>query len=156
MYEEDADFLRRGNWEILKAENCDHYSWCGFDYLGNPNVRFLDTYNEDCNEVFQVERNEKVEPGIYQLTCYARAEGAGTFIYASGNEVQMRPIPVNNDENEMGWKPITIDSIVVAGNTIAYGMSSDPEFTGETCRAKWFSAMDFKLTRTADLPEGKK
>ena len=156
MYEEDADFLRRGNWEIIKAENCDHFSWCGLDCWGNPNVRFLDTYNEHCNEVFQVERYEKVEPGIYQLTCYARAEGAGTFIYASGNEVQLQPIPVNNDENEMGWKPITIDDIVVAGDTIAYGMSSDPEFTGKTCRAKWFSAMDFKLTRTDDLPKDKK
>ena len=56
----------------------------------------------------------------------------------------------------MGWYPITIDSIVVKDGSIGYGMSSYQAFTGEACRAKYFSAMDFKLTRTADLPKTKK
>ena len=120
-------------------------------------MRFLDVYNDNCNEQFQVERREKVVPGIYQLTCYARAEGPGTFVYTLGNEKILRPIPVKPDSVEgMGWYPITIDSIVVKDGSIGYGMSSYQAFTGEACRAKYFSAMDFKLTRTADLPKTKK
>ena len=157
MDENDADFLRRGSWNLVKAKNCDHYTYYAMDSQGYNNARFLDVFNDRCEEIFQAERKEKVEPGIYQLTCYARAEGPGTFIYAMGKEKHLQTIPVNNNpEDEMGWKPITIDSIVVAGDSIAYGMSSDAVFTGETCRAKWFSAMDFVLTRTADLPNTKK
>ncbi|WP_028902419.1 PspC domain-containing protein [Prevotella sp. P6B4] len=157
MNEDDADFLRSGSWNLIKAENCDHYTYYGMDGQGYDNARFMDVFNDNCEEVFQAERKEKVEPGIYQLTCYARAEGPGTFIYAMGKEKHLQSIPVNeNSEDEMGWKPITIDSIVVAGDSVAYGMSSDKAFTGEPCRAKWFSAMDFELTRTGDLPKGKK
>lgn len=155
MNEDDADFLRRGNWNIIKAEKCDHYTYYGLDSKGFDNVRFMDVFNNNCKEVFQAERKEKVAPGIYQLTCYGRAEGPGTFIYAMGDKKLLQPIPANENENGMGWKPITIDSIVVTGDSIAYGMSSDSGFTGETCRAKWFSAMDFELTRTDDLPKGK-
>ena len=157
MDENDADFLRRGSWNLVKAKNCDHYTYYAMDSQGYNNARFLDVFNDRCEEIFQAERKEKVEPGIYQLTCYARAEGPGTFIYAMGKEKHLQTIPVNNNpEDEMGWKPITIDSIVVAGDSIAYGMSSDAVFTGETCLAKWFSVMDFVLTRTADLPNTKK
>ena len=157
MNEEDADFLRRGDWQLIKAQNCNHYTWCGDDYLGSNDVRFLDVYNDKCREQFQVERRERVEPGIYQFTCYARAEGPGTFVYANSSEKILRPIPVKPDSVEgMGWYPITIDSIVVNSGSIGYGMSSYQAFTGEPCRAKYFSAMDFKLTRIADLPKTKK
>ena len=155
MNKSDADFLRRGNWQVIKAEKCDHYSYFGMDCLGSDNVRFLDVYNDNCEEVFQAEQKEKVEPGVYQLTCYARAEGPGTFVYALGDEKLLQPIPVNDNEFEMGWKPITIDNIVVASDSISYGVSSDKTFTGEPCHAKWFSAMDFALTRTGELPKKK-
>ena len=56
----------------------------------------------------------------------------------------------------MGWFDVCIDSIVVTGDSIAYGLSSDEEFTGQTCRAQWFSATDFKLTRIGDLTRKKK
>jgi len=45
MSEEDADFMRRGSWNILKAENCDHYTWSGQYPTGDRRVRYLDTYN---------------------------------------------------------------------------------------------------------------
>ena len=51
----------------------------------------------------------------------------------------------------LGWSVVTIDNIVVTGDSIAYGVSTDAAFTGQPCRAKWFSATDFKLTRTGDL-----
>jgi hypothetical protein len=58
-------------------------------------------------------------------------------------------------EEGRGWSIVSIDNIVVTGDTIAYGVSTDEAFTGQSCHAKWFSATDFKLTRTGDLPVSK-
>lgn len=149
MSVEDADFLRQGDWTIVKAVNCDHYTYCGY-YNDNPQTRFLDTFNEDCKEVFHVEHKERVEPGVYRLECMARAEGPGTCIFAVGEGKHLSTIPVRSQidgEYSMGWTPIVIDNIVVSDNGITYGMSSDSTFTGLNCRAKWFSAIDFKLEK---------
>jgi hypothetical protein len=56
---------------------------------------------------------------------------------------------------DMGWVDVSIENIVVSGDSIAYGVSSVESFTGKPCRAQWFSATDFKLTRTGDLPKKK-
>ena len=119
-------------------------------------MRFLDTYNEDCLEVFQAEHKEAVEPGVYRLACSVRAEGPGTFVYAVGDSTILKPIPAHESQDnvpDMGWSAISIDSIVVTGELIAYGLSSDEAFTGQPCRAQWFSATDFVLTRIGDLPK---
>lgn len=215
MSDEDKDFLRQGGWTLLKHDNCAHYTYSGDYYNGDTSIRYLDAWNEDCKEVFQAERKEAVEPGVYRLSCIARAEGPGPCIYAvSGDVKQLVPIPVYGDKGGelaeqirqlksdslsassdtpsgkhvthrlqmnvmgikfevnhddeltindevvdqyrvkqgMGWSVVTIDNIVVRGDSIAYGVSTDKSFTGRTCQAKWFSATDFKLTRTGDLP----
>jgi hypothetical protein len=55
-----------------------------------------------------------------------------------------------------GWSTIRIDSIVVSQtDTLAYGVTNDAAFTGQPCRSQWFSATDFTLTRTGDLPKKK-
>lgn len=197
MSEEDADFMRRGSWNILKAENCDHYTWSGQYPTGDRRVRYLDTYNAYCEAIFQVERKQQVVPGIYRLDCLVRAEGPGAFVYAVADNKILMEIPAydnkpaglyealqeeltdslqqtvrlqnqnlnlevtadavrNHDGNLDSWSIATIENIIVTGDTIAYGMTSDPAFTGKTCRAKWFSATDFTLTRTGDLPKTKK
>ena len=149
MSHQDKKFLRKGDWNLIKAENCDHYTYVGY-YNGNHNVRFLDVYNENCEEVFQTERKEAVEPGIYRLDCAARAEGPGPCIYAIGDSTMLKSIPVYEAQDgkpDMGWVDMSIDHIVVTGDSIAYGLSSDEEFTGQPCRSQWFSATDFRLTR---------
>jgi phage shock protein PspC (stress-responsive transcriptional regulator) len=158
MDQEDKNFLRKGAWNLIKAENCEHYTWSG-EYDGNHNLRFLDVYNENCKEVFQVERKEAVKPGVYRLDCVVRAEGPGPCVYAIGDSVKFESIPVYENldgKPDMGWYDVSIDNIVVTGDSIAYGLSSDEDFTGQPCRAQWFSATDFKLTRTGDLPKQKK
>lgn len=198
MNNRDKDFLRQGGWTLLKAENCGHYSESGEYYNGDFNERYLDAYNENCSEIYQVERKEPVEPGVYRLDCIARAEGPGTFIYAIADETHLKQIPVYGDKggelatiiqqqlpdsltgdtfikiNErtirvtdemmqsqrvrdgLGWSPVSIENIVVKGDSIAYGVSTDAQFTSQPCSAKWFSATDFKLTRTGDLPKTNK
>lgn len=207
MSNDDRDYLRRGGWTLLKHENCAHYTQSGEYYNGDYYTRYLDAWNENCQEVYQAERKEAVKPGIYQLSCIARAEGPGPCIYAIGAEKHLMQIPVygnkggelaeqirqqltdsltvatgspvdkkqsqvrmiilgmqievNDDElrindevvdqhrikEGMGWSVVTIDNIVVTGDSIAYGVSTDAAFTGQPCRAQWFSATDFKLTR---------
>ena len=93
MNHQDKKFLRRGDWNLIKAENCDHYTYVGY-YNGNHNLRFLDVHNENCEEVFQVERKEAVKPGVYRLDCAVRAEGPGPCVYAIGDSVKLESIPV--------------------------------------------------------------
>ena len=155
MNQQDKDFLRKGDWNLIKAENCVHYTYTGY-YDGNHNLRFLDVYNENCDEVFQVERKEAVKPGVYRLDCVVRAEGPGPCVYVIGDSIKLESIPVYENldgKPDMGWFDVSIDNIVVTGDSIAYGLSSDEEFTGQPCRAQWFSATDFKLTRTGDVPK---
>ena len=59
-----------------------------------------------------------------------------------------------NHSRGYGWSRVQIDNIVVAHDSIpvVYGVSTVPEFTGHPCHAKQFSAADFVLTRTGDLP----
>jgi phage shock protein PspC (stress-responsive transcriptional regulator) len=157
MNHQDKKFLRRGDWNLIKAENCDHYTYVGY-YNGNHNLRFLDVHNENCDEVFQVERKEAVKPGVYRLDCAVRAEGPGPCVYAIGDSVKLESIPVYENLDgipDMGWYDVSIDNIVVTGDSIAYGLSSDEDFTGQPCRAQWFSGTDFKITRTGDLPKKK-
>jgi phage shock protein PspC (stress-responsive transcriptional regulator) len=97
MDEEDADYLRQGGWNLVKAENCAHYTYSGQYYDGNSHVRYLDAWNEACQEVYQVERKEAVEPGIYRLDCIARAEGPGPCVYAIGDQKMLKSIPVYGD-----------------------------------------------------------
>jgi phage shock protein PspC (stress-responsive transcriptional regulator) len=63
-----------------------------------------------------------------------------------------------NHSRGFGWSSIQIDNLIVTADSIpiVYGVSTVPEFTGQPCRAKWFSATDFKLTRTGDLPKQNK
>ena len=157
MNHQDKKFLRRGDWNLIKAENCDHYTYVGY-YNGNHNLRFLDVHNENCEEVFQVERKEAVKPGVYRLDCAVRAEGPGPCVYAIGDSVKLESIPVYENLDgipDMGWYDVSIDNIVITGDSIAYGLSSDEDFTGQPCRAQWFSGTDFKITRTGDLPKKK-
>ena len=89
MSSQDKDFLRQGDWKLIKAENCAHLTYSGEHWSGDPNTRYLDAWNGDCEEVYQVEHTGQVEPGIYRLDCLARAEGPGTYIYAQADKLTM-------------------------------------------------------------------
>ena len=58
-----------------------------------------------------------------------------------------------NHGRGFGWSIVHIDDIIVTADSIpvVYGISTVPEFTGQPCHAKQFSATDFVLTRIGDL-----
>ena len=193
MSEEDRDFLRKGGWNLLAAVNCDHYTWSGRYPTGDRTMRYLDTYDENCEAILRVERKQDLKPGVYRLDCLVRAEGPGAYVYAmAADSTYLMEIPAYDDkpaglydllQQELengkdsviclkylnlkvdsaavrnhaecldGWSVVTIDNIVSTDGTIAYGMTNDTSFTGQQCRSKWFSATDFTLTRTGELPQ---
>jgi hypothetical protein len=54
-----------------------------------------------------------------------------------------------NDGNGFGWAVLSIEGIKVkSGETITYGITTDPAITGVTPDCFWVSATDFILTRT--------
>lgn len=161
MSSTDANFLRQGSWDVLKADECDHFTWRGTHPSGDPTMRYLDVYDDDCEAVVQLERKQEVMPGIYRLECQVRSEGPGAYIYIKGKALHLTEIPVSgsNRHKKENWSAVTLDSIVCTDSIIAYGMTSDSLITHHPCRSKWFSATDFTLTRTGDLPtvtKGKK
>lgn len=99
MSEKDRDFLRKGGWNLLTAVNCDHYTWSGRYPSGDEEVRYLDTYNENCEAILQVERSQAVKPGVYRLDCLVRAEGPGAYVYAmAADSTYLMEIPAYEDK----------------------------------------------------------
>jgi len=82
MSEVDRDFLRKGGWNLRTTGNCDHYTWSGRYPSGDREQRYLDTYNDNCEAVLRVEREQEVKPGVYRMDCLVRAEGPGAYVYA--------------------------------------------------------------------------
>lgn len=84
FHDEEWKYYQDNHWKLLKAENClsRHYTNSGKYFTGDRRVRYLDAYDPSGNLLFQAERTEKKAPGHYRLTCNARADNWGAFIYA--------------------------------------------------------------------------
>jgi hypothetical protein len=54
-----------------------------------------------------------------------------------------------NDGNGFGWAVLSIEGIKVkSGETITYGITTDPAITGVDPDCFWVSATEFVLTKT--------
>lgn len=84
FHDEEWKYYQDNHWKLLKAENClsHRYTNSGKYFTGDRRVRYLDAYDPSGNLLFQAERTEKKAPGHYRLTCNARADNWGAFIYA--------------------------------------------------------------------------
>ena len=84
FHDEEWKYYQDNHWKLLQAENClsRHYTNSGKYFTGDRRVRYLDAYDPSGNLLFQAERTEKKAPGHYRLTCNARADNWGAFIYA--------------------------------------------------------------------------
>ena len=84
FHDEEWKYYQDNHWKLLQAENClsRRYTNSGKYFTGDRRVRYLDAYDPSGNLLFQAERSEKKAPGHYRLTCNARADNWGAFIYA--------------------------------------------------------------------------
>lgn len=84
FHDDEWKYYQDNHWKLLQAENClsRRYTNSGKYFTGDRRVRYLDAYDPSGNLLFQAERSEKKAPGHYRLTCNARADNWGAFIYA--------------------------------------------------------------------------
>ena len=184
----DSEYLKENDWQLLKHENCNNsYVRRGEHFSGNKHKRYLDAWNEDCLQVYQVEKRITVEPGQYRVSCNARAAGNGVYIYATtpsatqhpiaqtevpayGNEggeiwqaaneawhndsvmdnttrKHLRDILGANNSQGYGWSKVEVLINIEKPDTLCFGVSTDPHFTGHPHESEWFSACDFKVER---------
>ena len=184
----DSEYLQQNGWQLLKHKNCnDSYVRRGEHFTGNSHKRYLDAWNEDCLQVYQVEQRIPVESGQYRVSCNARAAGNGVYIYATtpsstlhpiaqtevpaygndGGEIwqaanealqsdsvmdnttrkHLRDIIRANNSHGYGWSKVEVLINIEKADTLCFGLSTDPLFTGHPHESEWFSACDFKVER---------
>ncbi|MBR1933347.1 MAG: PspC domain-containing protein [Prevotella sp.] len=186
MSDFDRDYMKRNGWKLLKHENCHgSYSSSGEYFLGNDKA-YLDAYDNNCMAVYQVETQLlPADSGYFRISCNARAQGEGVYIYATTPSAGNRPlaktmVPVYgntggklweeareqlndsalaqrarlireaNDGRGFGWSPVEVYVRLEHADTLCYGVSTDPAFTGEPYSSEWFSACDFKVEKVEE------
>lgn len=182
----DKHYLQRQGWTLLKHENCNgSYVNDGEYFTGDRSYAYLDAGNRDGEMIYQAEKRMPVEPGTYRISCHARAQWDGVWIYATtpssadkplaqtrvpafgnkGGEIweqarnlldsedkvtpselqRARNILAVNDGEGYGWSKVEVTVQIAQKDTLCYGVSTDPEFTGDTSHPEWFSACDFRV-----------
>lgn len=92
---EQTDFLAEGGWTVVRHKNCgDRYVKSGEYYTGMREKQYIDTWSHDHGMEYEVEKTEKVAPGVYRLTAMARTDGHGCDIFArSGGKELLSAVP---------------------------------------------------------------
>lgn len=101
----EYSYLKQNDWNILVHKNCsDDYVDQG-NYYGDGMQRYLHSRNADGQMQYQLEKKEKVTPGLYRLEAVGRTDGAGAYIYAQqGTTVSKQEIPVCGSELGSIWE----------------------------------------------------
>lgn len=84
MTDEDRKYINDNGWKIEVNANCHNdYVKYGEYFTGDKVTAYLDVWDPNAEQIFQVRSMEQeVDSGTYRITCNARAEGEGVFIYA--------------------------------------------------------------------------
>ena len=104
---DEWEFLQENGWQIINTYGCnDRYTSAGEHPTGDYDVRYLDCYDDRHRQRYRVERTDTLQPGAYMLTCAARADGTGAFIYAivGDQQPQFKEIPATGNTGGSIWK----------------------------------------------------
>ena len=114
----------------------------GQHWSGVTTDRYLDSWNATAGALIYTasQEVESIPNGFYTVTAAARADGTGTYIFASDKQTEI----INNGSSggtlSNGWNYITVDSVVAIGNALTIGAKTTTGWTGT-----WFSADDFSM-----------
>ena len=101
---EQQEFLKREGWKVMRHKNGDTYVKSGEYYTGLLERQYLDTWSLDNTMEYEVEKTEKVVPGIYRLTAMARTDGHGCDIFArSGGKELRSAVPLYGNTGGELW-----------------------------------------------------
>ncbi|MDE5870430.1 MAG: PspC domain-containing protein, partial [Muribaculaceae bacterium] len=111
--ERQAGQLSEAGWTIVKDNNIRNYINKGQHYSGNNNLSYLDAsvQNDGLGMEYEMERTQKVAPGIYKLEAKGRSNGKGAEIYVvDGHGVKhTESIPVCGNHGGSVWKNARIE-----------------------------------------------
>lgn len=135
--------LAEAGWNIIKDKNVQNYTNKGEHFSGDHGLAYIDAARQSDGLVmeYEIERTQKVAPGIYRLEAKGRTNGNGAEIFAfDGNGRRYsEPIPVCGGKGGSIWKnaEITVradtakllpnrnylDHLIKVNNSRGYGWS---------------------------------
>ena len=111
MTDEDREYLDANGWTLQKNENCHNdYVKKGEYFTGDPEMAYLDAWDASAEQVFQVVSHEEVvDSGTYRITCNARAEDEGVYIFAKTPANRHKPsaitmVPAYGNQGGKIWE----------------------------------------------------
>lgn len=124
MTDEDREYLKANGWKLELNSNCGNdYVKSGEYFTGDIETAYLDVWNPNAEQVFQVRSQKQVvDSGTYRITCNARAEDEGVFVYAKTPADKHEPaalamIPVYGNKGGKIWEEakqmLTVDTLSV-------------------------------------------
>ena len=141
----ELDFLNNHGWRILNGEGCnDRFTAKGEYYVDEySNNRYLDCYDELHRQRYRAERTDTLMPGRYRLTCAARANGRGAFVYTLVNgQKTLQEIPAKGNTKGGIWQ-------AAADSIDRIRMTTQPDEHGQ-----WEAPHDIKEIVAANDGEG--
>ena len=163
------EYLKSWGWHLI-LNNGEGVIASGEYYDGAQDYPYLEGHAKEGLPLhYTAEQcDSTLEGGTYTLKAAVRADAPGACIYvrigASAQHPEARPLyekmlPVKAlgreggtmpdwDGDAKGWTQQAIHNIPLkAGQTIYYGITTDPRLTRGKNNLKWFSACDFELVR---------
>lgn len=156
------NYLDEHNLWVEKRHHCyANFVKSGEYFTGDTTVTYIDVEMwgpEDSRYMQLSSQEQEVDSGTYRISCNARADGGGVFLFATAFDNALKAIktiPASGKEGGLGkgWQQVEMDVEIYGPTTLRYGISTYPVFTQEPCHAKWFSAADFKVERVDNQPK---
>ena len=136
MTDEDRAYLNAFGWKIELNANCHNdYVKKGEYFTGDEETAYIDVWDPHADQLFQVRSQEQVvDSGTYRITCNARAEDEGVFIYAKTPANSHKPaalvmIPACGNEGGKIWEDaqeqLKSDSLPIAERAMKIRNAND-------------------------------
>ena len=165
MDELSANYLKNSRLTLAKHENCgESFTATGEYYVGNGGATYFEVRNDTIPPICQIQYSfeHNHAPSTGSISCVARAQGHGVYLFAArasspDHPIAMTEIPPygntggerwqqgfnSNNGKGYGWSRVKLEFDWDHGDTLIYGVTSDSSFTGKPCESLWFSVEGF-------------
>ncbi|MDE6381106.1 MAG: hypothetical protein K2L11_11605, partial [Muribaculaceae bacterium] len=99
--------LLNAGWNLTRGENLSDYTKAGGHFSGDDKIRYLHASRENSSMLmeYEVDRTQKVAPGLYTLHAIGRTNGQGAEIFAidANGKRLTAEIPICGNEGGSLW-----------------------------------------------------
>ena len=107
----EREYLDANGWTVEMNVNCHNdYVKNGEYFTGDAMANYVDVWDPNAEQVFQIRsQQQEVEPGTYRVSCNARCDGKGVFIYVKTPHNRNMPsgmtmVPVFGNKGGKIWE----------------------------------------------------